>query len=410
MSARTVPDASQHARLERATAGLDPPFVAVDLDAFDANALDLARRAGSTPIRVASKSVRVPELLRRVLARPGFSGILALSLPEALHLAGAGVSDDIVVGYPSVDRGALRALCAGAAQEHGARVAVMVDDVAQLDLLAACGAGAPGAPTVHVVLELDAALPVAGGRTRVGVRRSPLHTPQDVAALAAHVISRPGLHLLGLMGYEAQVAGLGDDPAGHALRGAGLRALQRRSRTEIAVRRAAAVAAVEQVTGGPLELVNAGGTGSLESSAAEPAVTEVAAGSGLLGSTLFDAYRAFSPVPALFVAVPVVRRPGPGVVTAQGGGWIASGAPGPDRLPVPWFPAGLRLAPRAGGGAAPTPLRGAVADRLAIGDRVWLRPAKAGEPLERIDRVHLVAGDTVVAVAQTYRGEGLAFG
>lgn len=410
MSDRIAPDPAQHARLERATAALDPPFVAVDLDAFDANAADLVRRAAPTPIRVASKSVRVPALLRRVLARPGFAGILALSLPEALHLVRAGVSADVVVGYPSVDRGALRALCDGAAQEHGARVAVMVDDVAQLDLLATCGAGAPGAATVHVVLELDAALPVAGGRARIGVRRSPLHTPQDVAALAAHVLSRPGLHLLGLMGYEAQVAGLGDDPAGHPLRGAGLRLLQRRSREEIADRRAAAVAAVEEVAGAPLELVNAGGTGSLESSAAEPAVTEVAAGSGLLGSTLFDAYRAFAPTPALFVAVPVVRRPGPGVVTAQGGGWIASGAPGPDRLPVPWFPPGLRLDPREGAGEAQTPLRGAAADALAIGDRVWLRPAKAGEPLERIDRVHLVAGDAVVDVVETYRGEGLAFG
>jgi D-serine deaminase-like pyridoxal phosphate-dependent protein len=404
-----APDSVQHARLERATAGLDAPFVAVDLDAFDANAADLVRRAGGTPIRVASKSVRVEALLRRALELPGMSGILSLTLPEALHLVSAGVSDDIVVGYPSADRTALTALAAGADRVSGARVAVMADDVAQLDLLRACGADGSG-PPVRVVLELDAGLPLAGGRVRIGVRRSPVHTPAQLAALASEVMRRPGLELLGVMGYEAQIAGLGDTPPGRRLRGIGLRALQQRSRAEIAGRRAAAVAAVERVIGGPLTLVNAGGTGSLESSAAESAVTEVAAGSGLLAPTLFDAYSAFSPVPALFLAVPVVRRPCPGVVTVQGGGWVASGAAGADRLPTPWFPAGLQLDGREGAGEAQTPVRGAPADRLAVGDRVWFRPTKAGEPLERIDRVHLVSGDAVVAVVPTYRGDGLAFG
>lgn len=403
-----TPDPAQHARLERATAGLDAPFVAVDLDAFDANAADLVRRARGTPIRLASKSVRVEMLLRRALAALGGHGILALTLPEALYLVRAGVSDDIVVGYPSVDRVALTALAAGADREAGARIAVMIDDVAQLDLLRACGADG-SAPPVRVVLELDAAMPLAGGRVRVGVRRSPVHTPEQLAALAAEVLRRPGIELLGVMGYEAQIAGLGDAPPGRRLRGVGVRALQRRSRAEIAERRAAAVAAVARVIGGPVVLVNAGGTGSLESSASEPAVTEVAAGSGLLAPTLFDAYTAFSPVPALFLAVPVVRRPGPGVVTVQGGGWVASGAPGLDRLPTPWFPPGLALDRQEGAGEAQTPLRGHGADGLSIGDRVWLRPAKAGEPLERIDRVHLVAGDEVAAVVPTYRGDGLAY-
>lgn len=404
---RPAPDPAQHRRLERATAGIEAPLVAVDLDAFDANADDLVRRAGGTPIRVASKSVRVADLLRRVLARPGYRGVLALTLPEALHLARAGVSDDLVVGYPSADRTALRALCVGEDRAHGARVAVMVDEAAHLDLLAACGAGAGGAPPVRVVLELDAGLPVAGGRRRLGVRRSPVRTPAQLAALAAQVLRRPGLELLGVMAYEAQVAGVGDDPPGDPVRGAAVRLMQRRSRAEIAERRAAAVAAVAQVLGGPPALVNAGGTGSLESSAAESVVTEVAAGSGLLAPALFDGYRAFTPVPALFLAVPVVRRPGPGVVTAQGGGWIASGAPGADRLPLPWFPPGLVLDGREGAGEAQTPLLGAAADGLAIGDRVWLRPAKAGEPLERVDRVHLVAGDRLAGTAATYRGDGL---
>jgi D-serine deaminase-like pyridoxal phosphate-dependent protein len=407
---RSTPDPAQHACLERATAGLEAPFVAVDLEAFDANADDLARRAGGTPIRVASKSVRVRSLLERVLLREdrAYRGVLALTLPEALHLVREGTADDVLVAYPTVDRDALRALAAGADREQDARIAVMVDDVAHLDLIAAAGAR-PDAP-VRVALELDASLRLAGGRIHLGVRRSPVHAPDQLATLAAEAERRPGVELIGVMAYEAQVAGVGDAPPGRRAMGRAIGAMQRRSANELAERRAEAVAAVQRVLGRPLELVNAGGTGSLETSTAEAAVTEVAAGSGLYGSALFDGYSAFTPRPALFLAVPVVRRPAAGIVTVQGGGWVASGPAGADRLPLPWFPAGLALDSREGAGEAQTPLRGAPADRLTLGDRVWLRPAKAGEPLERIDRVHLVSGDEVVATAPTYRGDGQAFG
>ncbi len=314
----------------------------------------------------------------------------------------------MLVAYPSVDRTALRALAAGADRDHDARVTLMVDDPAQLDLIAAAGAR-PDAP-VRVVLELDASLRLAGGRVHLGVRRSPLHTPAALAAFAADVARRPELELVGLMAYEGQIAGVGDAPPGARLRGRAITLMQQRSRTELAERRAQAVHAVERALGRPLELVNAGGTGSLESSAAEDVVTEVAAGSGLYAPTLFDTYRAFTPRPALFMALPVVRRPAPGIVTAQGGGWIASGPPGADRQPLPWFPADLRLDPREGAGEAQTPLMGAAADHLRIGDRVWLRPTKAGEPLERVDVVHLLSGDAIVAGVPTYRGDGQAFG
>ena len=386
----------QHARLERATADLDAPFAVVDLDAFDANAADLERRAAGTPLRLASKSVRCRALTERVLARPGWHGVLALTLPEALWLASRGTSDDLVVGYPTADRGALRALAEG---PHRDRVTVMVDDVAQLDLVRACGATAER--PVGVCLDVDAALRL--GPLHVGVRRSPVRTPAQAAALAAEVRRRPELELRGLMAYEAQVAGLGD-VGPDAVRQAVVRILQWLSLQELRRRRARLVRAV-----GPVGFVNGGGTGSVERTARDGAVTEIAAGSGLYGPALFDAYRAFRPRPAALFAVPVVRRPGPGVVTALGGGLVASGAAGADRLPRPTHPAGLRLDPREGAGEAQTPLHGPAADGLAVGDRVWLRHAKAGELCERFDELHLVAGDRVVDVVPTYRGEGRAF-
>jgi D-serine deaminase-like pyridoxal phosphate-dependent protein len=402
------------ARLDRATAELDPPFAAVDLDAFRANARDMLRRAGGRPIRLASKSIRCRALLERTLAfDPGFRGTLAFTLPEALWLADHGLRD-LVVAYPTADRAALRAL---AEREDDAGIAAMVDCVEQLELIEAAvraarsgGAGngrGSGERPMRVCIDVDASWRPLGGRVHIGVKRSPLHTPEQVAALAREIVARPDLKLVGLMAYEAQIAGLGDRPAGKPLLGAALRAIQRASARELASRRAAIVAGVETVT--PLDFVNGGGTGSLELTAAEPAVTEVAAGSGLYGPTLFDAYSRFRPLPAALFALPVVRRPARGVVTALGGGYLASGAGDRARLPRPLLPAGLRLDGREGAGEVQTPLLGAAADGLRVGDRVWMRHAKAGELCERFNELHLIEGDRIVETVPTYRGEGQCF-
>jgi D-serine deaminase-like pyridoxal phosphate-dependent protein len=399
-----------YARLERATAGLRAPFALVDLDALDANATDLERRAGSKPIRLASKSVRCRALQERVLARDGFHGTLAFTLPEALWLAERGV-EDLLVAYPTADGDALRALV----ETPRERVTVMVDCAEQLELIERATRATREAP-VRVCIDIDTAWPILGGRLRVGAKRSPVRTPEQAAALARAIIAREGLQLVGIMAYEAQIAGLGDSPGGRGigsqLRGLGIRAMQARSARELAVRRRAIVAAVQNVlesTGGALELVNGGGTGSLERTAAEPAVTEVTAGSGLYGPALFDDYRAFTPRPAAMFALPVVRRPGRGVVTALGGGYLASGPADAARLPRPHLPAGLRLDRLEGAGEVQTPLLGAAADALAIGDRVYMRHAKAGELCERFASLHLLEGERIVDQVPTYRGEGQCF-
>jgi D-serine deaminase-like pyridoxal phosphate-dependent protein len=402
-------DHAAYERLERATAELEAPFAVVDLDAMWANAEDLVRRATPKPIRLASKSIRCRALQERVLARPGFVGTLAFTLPEALWLASHGAGD-LVVAYPTADRRALRALAALTAERGEARVTVMVDSVEQLDLidraLDRTQSGRDAAP-LRVCLDLDAGWWTLGGRIRVGAKRSPVHTPGQAAALARAILARDGLELVGIMSYEAQIAGLGDTPPGRPLRARAIRAVQARSARELAVRRAAAVAAVEEMV--PLELVNGGGTGSLESTAAERAVTEVTAGSGLYGPTLFDAYRTFKPRPAALFALPVVRRPGPGIVTALGGGYLASGPADATCLPRPHLPAGLRLDSREGAGEVQTPLLGAAADTVAIGDRVYLRHAKAGELCERFSSLYLLEGERIVDEVPTYRGEGQCF-
>ncbi|MFJ3664345.1 amino acid deaminase/aldolase [Streptomyces sp. NPDC090119] len=395
--------AADRARYDRATAAYDAPLALVDLAAFDANAADLVRRANGKPIRVASKSVRCRALLERVLAREGFAGIMSFTLAESLWLARSGF-DDVLLAYPSADRAGYAELAAD--PKLATSVTVMVDDVAQLDLIDASRAG--GREVVQVCLELDTSLRLFGGRVRVGARRSPLHSPAQLAELARSVARRPGFTLVGLMGYEGHVAGVGDALAGRPVRSRAIRLMQAAARRELAERRGAAVRAVRAVAP-ELEFVNGGGTGSVQHTAAEDAVTEIAAGSGLYVPRLFDNYTSFTGRPAALFALPVVRRPGVGAVTVLGGGYPASGAAGPDRLPVPYLPEGLRFDPQEGAGEVQTPLLGSPADDLLIGDKVWFRHAKAGELCERFDVLHLVEGDTVTATVPTYRGEGHTF-
>jgi D-serine deaminase-like pyridoxal phosphate-dependent protein len=164
------------------------------------------------------------------------------------------------------------------------------------------------------------------------------------------------------------------------------------------------VAAVREVA--DVAIVNGGGTGSVHLTTREPVVTEITAGSGFYAPTLFDRYSSFSLTPAAMFAMPVVRRPSGGVATLLGGGYLASGAAGADRLPEPHLPGGLRLDAMEGAGEVQTPVIGAAAASLRVGDNVYLRHAKAGELCERFNSLYLLSGGEIVDEVPTYRGEG----
>ncbi len=394
------------ARYEAIFETVSPPFAFVDLDALAANAAALHAQAGGLPIRIASKSVRSTAVLRRILELgDGFRGILAFTLPEALFLFEQGF-DDIVVAYPAVDRRAVARLVEIAAERPDSTPALMVDAEAHLDLIEAAIGGGP--TEVPVCLDVDAGLWLGRGRfVRIGPKRSPIHFPAQARSLAADAEGRPGTRLVGVMAYEAQIAGIGDRVPRRPLRSAAIRAMQRASERELRHRLPRVLAAIKEVA--EPRFVNGGGTGSLARTAAAGSVTEVTSGSGFYAPHLFDTYRSLALTPAAFFVLPVVRRPSPGVATVLGGGYVASGAAGGDRLPEPYLPAGLRLDGPEGAGEVQTPVLGAPARTLRIGDRVYLRHAKAGELCERFDSLYLVAGDRIVDQVLTYRGEGRAF-
>lgn len=381
------------------------PALLCDRDAFDRNVTALRRRAGGLPIRVASKSVRCVSLLERVLAAPGFAGVLCFSILEAVRLSEHGL-DDLVVAYPSVEPSELEAAAVRVAE--GARIVLMVDDSAQLGVIERV-AKQTGVE-FGLCIDMDLSMPV--GSVWFGVRRSPIRTPAGAVGLAREIGRRKGMRLVGMMGYEAQIAGLADKAPRGASAAAranavAIRGLKALSRRELRQRRGAIVEAVRHEA--DLDFVNGGGTGSLESTSGDTSVTEVTAGSGLFAPRLFDGYDRFSHVPALSFALPVTRRPVAGIYTLHGGGYIASGPAGVDRLPQPWLPEGAALIEHEGAGEVQTPIthRGV----LELGEPVIFRHPKAGEVCERFNEIVVLAGDPmrVVDIVPTYRGMGWCF-
>lgn len=373
----------KYERLRRALGGEALPAALVDLDALEANADVIAAQAKrlGKALRIATKSVRSPDLLKLLQQRTGARGFMTYSAAESLFLRQQGF-DDLLLAYPTLrDAEALKASGAVAA----------VDCVEQVEALRG----------VPMVVDVDMSLRVLG--QHLGVRRSPLRTAPEVVALARRI---PAGDFRGVLAYEAQIAGLPDFVPGARARTLALQVLKARSRREVAQRRAQIAAALD-AAGLPARIFNGGGTGSLAAAPDEPALTEVTAGSGFLASHLFDYLSGLALKPALYFALQATRRPAPGIVTCAGGGIVASGAAGPDRLPKPALPEGLALLPLEGAGEVQTPVQGF---RGALGDPIFFRPAKAGEPAERFDSYLLVRGDKAVGRAQTYRGLRQCFG
>ncbi len=386
-------------RLRRAIQGEALPLALVDLDALEANVERLCEpaRANGKRIRVATKSVRCPALLDRIAdASDGVvRGAMAYAAGECALLIEHGF-DDVLIAYPTVQPSDLA--CVIDANRGGAKARLVVDCAEHIDAIA--NAAREAHVRVPIVVDVDVSYRPAGP-IHLGVRRSPLREPDEIVAIVDRIAARPELRFDGIMAYEAHIAGLADI-------GLARRALKTLSRPSVLDARASIVRALT-AHGHPPALVNGGGTGSLDANAREPTLTEIAVGSGFLDSHLFDSYRGLALRPAAFFALQVVRKPSDRIVTCHGGGWIASGAPGEDRLPLPTYPEGLALLDLEGAGEVQTPLRVPRGIELAVGDPVFFRHAKAGELAEHVNEYLLVRGDRIVERVQTYRGMGRCF-
>lgn len=388
---------AMYAAYERALEPYAKPQAFVDMQAFDANLEALLKRAQGMRIRLASKSVRCLDLLRYALDYSDqYQGLLCFHGLEAVALAQQGFTD-LLVAYPTTDVHVLRAVC-----EQQSDITLMVDSAEQVRAIeqAARAAGV----VVPLCMDVDMSMHLPG--LNFGVYRSPVRTVEDALVLFGVIQSCSSVRLDAVMGYEAQVAGVPDNAPGQGIKNRVIQQLKQRSITQLQQRRQAIVAALTNA-GAELNVVNGGGTGSLESTIQDKAVTEVAAGSGLYSPALFDHYQGFKHQAALLFALEVCRQPSRSVVTCLGGGYVASGSASKDKLPVPVWPTGLRLIDNEGAGEVQTPLQGKVLPK--VGDTVFFRHAKAGELLERFNHVLLVRGEQCIGTAQTYRGLGWQF-
>lgn len=384
------------------------PAALADLDALDRNTDRIAEpvRAHGKRLRLATKSLRCAGVIAHVRGRLGdlYGGLMCLTVAEAAFLAERGF-DDLLVAYPTVQRSDLQTL---AVLTRGGRTARLVVDCAA-HVRAMSEVARTEGVTLRAVIDIDMSYRPLGAATHLGVRRSPVRTGAEAIALAREAERAGGVMIDGLMGYEAQVAGMGESSPFTPLTNPVKAWIKRRSIPDVAARRAR-IASELRAAGVQVALFNGGGTGSLATTSNEDVVTEVTAGSGFFCPHLFDYYPGNRLEPAAFFALQIVRFPAPGIVTCQGGGYVASGEAGRDRLPVPYLPRDLSLLGVEGAGETQTPVRWpSGAGEARLGAPVIFRHAKAGELMERFNEIVLVRGGRVEGRAPTYRGEGRAF-
>lgn len=399
---------SEYEKYKNIFKGYRYPLAFVDLDRFDENIAYVAatqKKTGKT-IRIASKSIRCLDLIKRVFekGKDAYRGILAFTMEEAGCLIDNGL-DDIIVAYPSIQPCDIDIFVEKTKQ--GSTLSLVTDCLEHLKALSL--AGEKAGIVLNACLDIDMSYRPFGNAAHIGVRRSPVHSLDQAVHLAKASQNLTGVRINSVMGYEAQIASVNDDYPGKSLKNAVLRFVKNRSVKELTNRRQKIVNALESA-GLDLKIVNGGGSGSLVSTGMDRSVTEVTAGSAFFAPGLFRYFNEVKFKPAAFFGLQVTRLPAKGIITCQGGGYVASGEVNANRLPWPVMPIGLKYLSMEGAGEVQTPLTMPKhAPEMNLCDPVFFQHAKAGELCERFNTLYLVQNQKVIKSVPTYRGDGNAF-
>lgn len=378
------------------------PCAVLDEDLLIKNVQDIIKRCNGTKIRIASKSIRCVSVLKKIVAQnpDAFCGFMAFTLDEAIYLTENGL-DDVLLGYPYLQKDLLNQVAEKV--KEGKRIVLMADlpeHLARINEI-----GEEHGIKMPVCIDIDMSIRFPG--VYFGVYRSHYHDVAQLKEESSQIKTFDHVDIVGAMGYEAQIAGVGDNAPGKSLLNGAVSLLKKLSYKKIAQRRQAFVDELEKIRGKKLDFVNAGGTGSIETSIQEPWVTEITVGSGFYSPGLFDNYKTFKHLPALFYALEITRKPQDGIWTAAGGGYTASGSINKDKHPKPYLPEGIKLEENEGVGEVQTPMK--YKGQLTLGDPVFFRHAKAGELCERFNELIVISENKIVDRYKTYRGEGKCF-
>jgi D-serine deaminase-like pyridoxal phosphate-dependent protein len=400
---------------KQAFEGVAMPFAFLDLDLLDDNIRQIVSRCGEKSIRLASKSLRSVAVIKHILeADVRFQGVMCFTAPEALYLAKRGLDHhgavDLLVGYPVWEPRHIEAVAE--ATQAGKHITLMVDSLAHVQHIAKIARQ----KEVRLPLCLDIDMSTDFPALDFALSHSPIKTQAHALDVVKRIADSKYVWLDGLMGYEAQIAGVGDHYLGQRFKKNLIKLLKRRSVPKVTQRRAELVEAI-QALGLSLRFVNGGGTGSMSTTCNEPTVTEVTVGSAFYAPVLFDYYSDFRYQPAAGFAIEVVQQPTPDIYTCLGGGYVASGSAGKDapqgysssKIPQPYLPREAELLPLEGAGEVQTPIRYTGQQKLSLGDPIFMRHSKAGELCERFNHLLLLEDGEVVDEVTTYRGDGQCF-
>lgn len=386
-------------KYKRAFETLERPFAWLDLDALDANITTLSLQTKEKRVRIATKSVRSVEVLRYLEEHvPYMCGYMTYSAAETDYLAQQGLNH-FLIGYPVYETESVRNLCKWI--KKGKDITFMIDALAQAGWLHQIAKEQEVKVNVCIDLNLSIKTPIV----YFGTRRSSITTVDDASLLIDQLQAMSSLEIVGVMGYEAQLAGVQNQPKNKA-KGLMIQQLQQQTKEKVTKLRQQMVALVKQKVG-DLQFVNGGGTGSLVFTANSKEVTEVTIGSGFYAPSIFDFHKSVKLESAAGFALRVTRKPTSDTIVCHGGGYIASGI-SEQREPT-ILSAGLTYYPTEGAGEVQTPLKVSTKEHYEIGDTVYFRHVKAGELCEHFKALHLVRSEKYKGAFNTYRGDGQCF-
>lgn len=385
-----------------ALAGIPKPCAFLDVDLLNQNIKEIIKSSNQKQIRIATKSIRSVEVLQKISTSSSyFSGYMCYTAEEALYLHSLGFND-LLIAYPISDETYLKKIAAR--MKDNAFIIVMVDSIEHINRLEKIAAEEKS--TFFVCVDIDLSSQLFG--IHFGVHRSPIKTIHQAISIVKRVYESAYLKLDGIMGYEAQIAGLADNNPHKRAKSQFIRFLKKKSLAELNTKRKAIVEKIAAL-GVKLRFVNGGGTGSLQLTALEDDITEVTVGSGFYFPHLFDHYQDFQYMPAVGYAIEITRTPTKHIYTCHGGGYTASGAIDNDKQPQVYLPAGAKLTTTEGAGEVQTPIYYAGDISLKLGDPIIMRHSKAGELCEHFQYLYLIQQGKVIGKYTTYRGDGQCF-
>lgn len=396
--------------------GISLPSMFVDSVQLDCNieaVKKLAARHGKT-VRIATKSIRVPALLKRILVKgaPEIAGLMCYCVKEAHYLYHDQELNGLLVAYPTCQRSDV--VMAWEMTQAGVDIALMVDSIEQVDVMhkfiqdeMAKGSPQENFLPLKLCIDVDMSYRLFD-QIHLGVQRSSCRSLVQFDALVKHIAgdSRPFV-LHSVMGYEAQLT-IPDLLPNSYLQNYFRGLFKSLSFADVVEKRQEIRDYLVQ-NNIAISYFNGGGSATALRTLTDLSVTELTVGSGFFQSHIFDYHQErMETEGALAFGLAISRKPEPGVYTMQSGGFIASGTPSVLSNPT-FLDESCDTFPGEGFGEVQTPFTSP--HSFTLGQPVFFRPAKAGEIAEHFKKYYLVdlASREVIAKHKTYRGDGKRF-